>query len=96
MEETISIYANEDLRTLERGNNNLETLDMPDDELTGAFQFIVDRQQFLDAYKNWDHDAKPLLTLFDQLSRADIYLGKPSAERVHQAIEKKQAGVQLR
>lgn len=95
MEETITVFANQDLRTLERGNNNLETLDMPQDELTGAFEYLVDRKAFREAYKNWNRDESPLLTLHDQLTRTDIYIGKPSAERIRDGIEKNAASVQL-
>ena len=95
MDDTITVYANQDLRTLERGNNNLETLDMPQDELTGAFEYVVDRRAFLDAYKKWNRDESPLLRVQDELSRTTIYLGTPSAERIHQAIEKREANVQL-
>ncbi len=95
MDDTITVYANQDLRTLERGNNNLETLDMPQDELTGAFEYVVNRRAFLDAFKHWNHDASPLLRIQDELSGTTIYLGSPSAGRIHQAIEKREASVQL-
>ena len=95
MEDSITVYANEDLSTLERGNNNLETLDTPEDELTGAFEYLVGRQEFTEAYKSWNHDAMPLLRLHDHLSNVQIYLGKPSAERIHNAIQKNEQSVQL-
>ncbi len=95
MEETITVLANQDLRTLERGNNNLETLDMPQDELTGEFEYLVNRQAFLDAYKRWNRDETPLLRVHDQLTQTALYLGKPSAERIREAIEKDAASAQL-
>lgn len=95
MDDTITVYSNQDLRTLERGNNNLETLDMPQDELTGSFEYLIERKTFLDAYANWDRDRSPLLRIRDNLSRTDIYLGKPSADRVHEAIQKNAPSAQL-
>lgn len=94
MDDTITLYSNQDLTTLVR-TFEVEALAEPSDELTGRYQYIVSRDAFREAYKNWDHDASPLLKLHDLLSNADIYLGKPSAERVHDAIQKKQASAQL-
>lgn len=95
MEETITVYANQDLRTLERGNNNLETLDMPQDELTGSYEYLLERKAFLDAFKKWNRDQSPLLHILDQLTHTEIYLGKPSADRVLEAIQKRAGSVQL-
>ena len=94
MEETITLYSNQDLTTLVR-TFEVEALSEPSDELTGRYQFIVLCEKFREAYKNWNHDEAPLLTLHDELSHTDIYLGKPSAERVREAISKKQTSVQL-
>jgi hypothetical protein len=70
-------------------------LSEPSDELTDKYKYIIGRAAFREAYKNWDHDASPLLRVYDELSHTNIYLGKPSAERVHEAIAKRQASVQL-
>lgn len=95
MDDTITLLSNLDLTTLERGNNDRDTLDMPEDETREPFEYIINRQAFRDAYQNWDHNASPLLTLHDELRRRDIYLGKPSAERVREAIQNQQSGAQL-
>ncbi len=94
MDDTITLYSNQDLTTLVR-TFEVEALSEPSDELTGRYQYIVARQHFRDAYKHWKRDDSPLLKIHDQLSNTDIYLGKPSAERVHEAIQKKQASAQL-
>jgi hypothetical protein len=94
MDETITLYSSQDLTTLVR-SFDVGALSEPSDELTGRYEYIVSRQQFRDAYSGWDHDATPLLRVRDQLSDTDIYLGKPSAERVHEAIAKRAASVQL-
>lgn len=95
MDDTITLLSNLDLTTLERGNNNLDTLDMPEDETREPYEYVINRQAFRDAYKNWDRSASPLLRLHDELRRLDIYLGRPSAERIREAIEKREADVQL-
>lgn len=92
MDDTITVYANRDLRTLERGTDLL-TLDMPQDELTGSYEYVIDRKAFGQAYAGWDHDATPLLRVRDRLSDLEIYLGRPSARRVQEAIEQGQPSV---
>lgn len=94
MNDTITLYSSQDLTTLVR-SFDVGALSEPSDELTGRYEYIVSRHEFRDAYKHWNHDESPLLKLHDQLSDADIYLGKPSAARVLEAIEKKQASAQL-
>lgn len=94
MNDTITIYSNQDLTTLVR-TFDVGALSEPSDELTGRYEYIVSCQDFGDAFKHWNHDASPLLKIHDQLSDADIYLGKPSAERVHEAIAKRAPSVQL-
>lgn len=91
---TITVYSNQDLRTLERGND-IDSLDTPQDELTGGFEYLVDRDEFTQAYQNWNRDAHPLLKIRDQLGNVDIYLGRPSAGRIHEALQKGAANVQL-
>lgn len=92
--EPITVYADRDLRTLER-STDLETLDTPEDELTGSYEYLIDRQKFLNVYHHWNRDENPLLAVQDELSHLTIYLGHPSAQRVHDAIEKNEANVQL-
>lgn len=94
MNDTITLYSNQDMTTLVR-TFEVEALAEPSDELTGRYQYIISRDAFRAAYQNWNRDESPLLRLHDQLSDADIYLGKPSAERVREAIENQQAGAQL-
>ena len=94
MSDTITLYSNQDLTTLVR-SFDVGALSEPSDELTDKYEYIVSRAAFREAYKNWDHDKTPLLRIHDELSHADLYLGKPSAARVHEAIAKHQASVQL-
>ena len=94
MDDTITLYSSQDLTTLVR-TFDVGALAEPSDELTGKYEYIVSRSAFRDAYKHWDHDKSPLLKIRDELSNADIYLGKPSAQHVHDAIAKRQATVQL-
>jgi len=92
--EPITVYANRDLRTLERGTD-VDTLDSPEDELTGSYEYLLNRDDFRRAYKNWNRDQNPLLQIHDELSNVDIYLGQPSARRIYEAIEKNEASVQI-
>lgn len=94
MEDTITIYSNQDLTSLVR-TFQIEALAEPSDELTGKYTYIVGRREFLDAYKKWDRDEHPLLKVRDHLSHTEIFLGRPSAERIHEAIKKHQATVHL-
>ena len=94
MDETITVYSNQDLTTPVR-TFDVGALEEPSDELTGAFKYLIKRAAFLNAYKHWNHDETPLLRVHDQLSNADIYLGKPSAERIRQAIAKRKENAQL-
>lgn len=94
MEDTITLYSSQDLTTLVR-TFDVGALAEPSDELTGKYEYMVERAAFREAYQNWNRAETPLLRLRDQLSDADIFLGRPSAERVHEAIEKHQPNVQL-
>ena len=94
MDDTITVYSSQDLTTLVR-TFDMGALAEPSDELPDKYEYIVSRAAFRDAFKHWDHDKSPLLKIHDELSHADIYLGKPSAQRVHDAIAKRQATVQL-
>jgi hypothetical protein len=94
MEDTITLYSSQDLTTLVR-TFDVGALAEPSDELTDRYEYIVSRAAFREAYKNWNRNETPLLKLRDELSHTDIYLGKPSAERVRDAIAKRQASVQL-
>ena len=92
--DTITLYSNQALTTLIR-TFDVGALSEPSDELTDRYEYIVSRQEFLDAYNNWNHDEHPLLRVRDQLSQTYLYLGRPSARRIEEAIQKKQASVQL-
>jgi hypothetical protein len=94
MDETITLYSSQDLTTLVR-SFDVGALAEPSDELTGRYEYIVSRQDFVSAYKDWNHDASPLLRIRDQLSDADIYLGRPSANRVMEAINNLAPSAQL-
>lgn len=94
MDDTITLYSSQDLTTLVR-TFDVGALSEPSDELTDKYEYIVSRAAFRAAYDHWNHDESPLLKVHDELSHADIYLGKPSAQRVHDAIAKRQALVQL-
>lgn len=92
--DTITLYANQDLRSLDRGNQ-IDTLDLPEDELRTSYEYIIGRDDFLSAFKNWNRDEHPILKLHDQLTDLDIYIGRPSAERINDAIIKNEPSVQL-
>lgn len=94
MDDTITVYSSQDLTTLVR-SFDVGALSEPSDELTDKYEYIVSRAAFQEAYKHWDHDKSPLLTIHDELSHTDIFLGKPSAQRVQNAIKKREASVQL-
>jgi hypothetical protein len=94
MDDTITLYSSQDLTTLVR-SFDVGALSEPSDELTGRYEYIISRADFLSAHKKWDHDSSPLLKIRDQLSDADIYLGKPSAGRILEGIETRAATVQL-
>ncbi len=94
MDDTIALYSSQDLTTLVR-SFDVGALSEPSDELTGRYEYVVLRAAFRDAYQNWDRGKSLLLKIHDELSDADIYLGKPSAQRVHDAIAERQASVQL-
>lgn len=94
MDETITLFSSQDLTTLAR-TFDIGALSEPSDELTERYEYIVSRQEFRDAYASWDHEKSPLLELRDQILGAKIYLGKPSAGRVHEGITANAANVQL-
>lgn len=94
MDDTITLYSSQDLTTLVR-TFDVGALSEPSDELTDKYEYIISRAAFRAAYEHWNHDASPLLKVHDELSHTDIYLGKPSAQRVHDGIAKRQAVVQL-
>ncbi len=94
MDDTIIIYSSQDLTTLVR-SFDVGALSEPSDELTDKYEYIISRAAFREAYKQWDRDKSPLLRVRDELSNADIFLGKPSAAHVHEAISQHYASVQL-
>lgn len=95
MNETIAVYSNQDLTTLARNNDDTEVIDEPNAELTGSNQYSISRDEFKKAYAEWDRDAHPLLTLHDHLSHVDIFVGKPSAERIKKAVDEGKESAQL-
>ena len=95
MDDTITLYSNQDMTRLDRNFEIGGVADAPSDELTGRYEYVISREEFRNAYKHWNHDEMPLLKIHDQLSHTDIYLGKPSAQRVQEALDKKEASAQL-
>jgi len=79
MDDTITLYSNQDLTTLVR-TSEIEALSEPSDELTGRYQYIVSRDAFDEAYKHWNHDETPLLKLRDILSDTDVRHGHLSRQ----------------
>lgn len=92
--DTITVYSSQDLTTLVR-SFDIGALAEPSDELTGKYEYIISRQEFENAYKHWNRDESPLLKVRDLLSQAPLYLARPSAERIHEAIKKRAAAAQL-
>ncbi len=94
MDETITLYSNDDLTSPAREPVE-DGLDMPGDEETGKYEYQISREAFRTAYKNWDSNAHPLLSFNDPLAHTDILLSKTLADRVHDAVQKRAASVQL-
>jgi hypothetical protein len=91
--ETITLFSFDDLFSLDRGY--IETFDMPRSELDEGNEYVISVQDFTEAYRNWNRDDRPLLQIQDQLSRRDIFLSQPAAERINSAIQNQQATVSL-
>jgi hypothetical protein len=91
---TIIVYSYDDLTTLERGYIS-NPIDMPFSETMDRKEYILSTEAFLREYNNWDRDANPMLGLNDELSRLEIWLSQPKAERVKQAIDEGKDSVDL-
>jgi hypothetical protein len=90
----ITLRSNEDLTTLERGYSS-NPLDMPESETFAAKEYVIASDRFMEAYANWDRDERAMLGLNDELSRLEIWLSAPAAERVKRAIEAGKDSVDL-
>ncbi len=91
---TITVYAYDDLTTLERGYTT-DPIDMPFSETTDRKEYVLSRERFLQEYENWDRNAHPMLGLNDELSRLEIWVGGPQAERIKRAIDEGKDSVDL-
>ncbi len=91
---TITVLSNEDLTTLERGND-VDTVDMPESDTYESREYVLDRDRFLDQFRKWDRSRDPMLALHDELSRLEIWLSPARADKVGRAIEQGQDSVQL-
>ncbi len=81
----ISIYSTEFLNTLEKGYVS-SPIDMPESETTEKKEYVVQREPFEKAYRNWDRNANAVLEVRDDLSGLPIWLSQHQADKVHQAI----------
>jgi hypothetical protein len=94
--DTITVYSNEDLTTFDRSYvDTLDALSEPDEELTGRFQYVISLKDYQKQHSDWNRDKDPMLKVFDQLSRRDIYVSTRAAERINEAVKKKADSVQL-
>ena len=91
--ETITLFSFDDLFSLDRGY--IETFDMPQTELMEGNEYVISVKDFEQAFRNWNREDRPLLQVEDQLSRREIYLSQPAAERINAAIQKQQDSVSL-
>ncbi len=91
---TITVYAYDDLTTLQRGYIS-NPIDMPFSETTDRKEYVLSRGEFLKEYAKWNRDANPMLGLNDELSRLEIWLSQPKAERVKRAIDEGKDSVDL-
>lgn len=94
--DTITLYSNEDLTTFDRSYvDTLDALSEPDEELTGRFQYVISLKDYQKLHSDWNRDKDPMLKVFDQLSRRDIYVSTRAAVRINEAVKKKADSVQL-
>ncbi len=91
---TITVYSYEDLTTLERGYIS-NPIDMPFSETTDRKEYMIDTEHFTRDYNQWDRDAQPMLGINDELSRLEIYLARPQADRIEKAIEDRKDEIDL-
>ena len=91
--ETITVYSFDDLFSLDRGY--IETFDMPQTELMGGNEYVISAKDFEQAFRNWNREDRPLLQVEDQLSRRELYLSQPAAERINTAIQNQQDTISL-
>lgn len=94
--DTITLYSNEDLTTFDRSYvDTMDALSEPDEELTGRFQYVISRKDYQKLHAGWNRDKDPMLKVFDQLSRRDIYVSSRAAVKINEAVKKKADSVQL-
>ncbi len=91
---TITVYAYDDLTTLQRGYIS-NPIDMPFSETTDRKEYVLSREDFLREYARWDRNANPMLGLNDELSRLEIWLSQPKADRVKKAIDEGKDSIDL-
>ncbi len=91
---TITVYAYDDLTTLQRGYVS-NPIDMPFSETTDQKEYVLSREDFLREYDKWDRNANPMLGVNDELSRLEIWLSQPKADRVKKAIDEGKDSIDL-
>ncbi len=91
---TITVYSYDDLTTLQRGYIS-NPIDMPFSETTDRKEYVLSREDFLREYAKWDRGANPMLGLNDELSRLEIWLSQPKAERVKKALDEGKDSIDL-
>ncbi len=91
---TITVYAYDDLTTLQRGYIS-NPIDMPFSGTTDRKEYVLSRESFLRDYAKWNRNANPMLGLNDELSRLEIWVSQPQAERIKKAIEAGKDSVDL-
>ena len=90
----ISIFSTEFLNTLEKGyiTNSIE---MPEAEVNEKKEYVVQREAFQKAYREWNRDAHPILELRDDLSGQPIWLSQRQAHMVYRGIVEGKDSVDL-
>ncbi len=91
---TIRVLSSEDLSTLERGYIS-NPIDMPLYETFDQREYVLSIDEFMRVFQNWNRDRHPMLGMNDELSRLEIYLSQPQANRIKQAIEEGKESVNL-
>ncbi len=90
----ITLRSNEDLTTLERGYTS-NPIDMPETETFAPHEYVVSAERFLEEYGKWNRDDQPMLGLNDELTRLEIWLGSPEADKLKKAIDEERDSVDL-
>ncbi len=94
MVHTITLFSTEDLTTFERAYNS-SPIEMPSSETIGKNEYLISPEDFLEAFRNWNRDADPLLGIQDQLSGLKVWLSQPATERIRKAIKEGKETVDL-